>query len=50
MVMELQKVENTPKMLIVYCTLAGLISAMAISSLLELIDLVSGTPNGTFLR
>lgn len=46
--MELQKVENTPKMLIVYCTLAGLISAMAISSLLELIDLVSGTPYGTF--
>lgn len=46
--MELQKIENTPKMLIVYCTLAGLISAMIISGLLEVIDFASGTPSGTF--
>jgi hypothetical protein len=46
--MELQKIENTPKMLIVYCTLAGLISAMIISGLLEVIDFTSGTPSGTF--
>jgi hypothetical protein len=46
--MELQKIENTPKMLIVYCTLAGLISAMIISGLLEVIDFTSGTPRGTF--
>jgi len=34
--------------LIVYCTFAGLISAMIISGLLELIDFASGTPSGTF--
>jgi hypothetical protein len=45
---ELQKIENTPKMLIVYCTLAGLISAMIISGLLEVIDFTSRTPSGTF--
>jgi hypothetical protein len=39
---------NTPKMLIVYCTLAGLISAWAISGLLAIVDSVSGTPPGTF--
>jgi hypothetical protein len=46
--MEVQKIENTPKMLIVYCTLAGLISAMIISGLLEIIDFASRTPGGTF--
>ena len=46
--MVLEKIENTPKMLIVYCTLAGLISAMIISGLLEVIDFASGTPSGTF--
>jgi hypothetical protein len=46
--MELQKIETTPKTLIVYCTLAGLISAMIISGLLEVIDFTSGTPSGTF--
>lgn len=44
MVMELQ----TSKMLIVYCTFAGLISAMIISGLLVVIDFASGTPSGTF--
>jgi hypothetical protein len=46
--MQLQKIESTPKMLIVYCTFAGLISAMIISGLLEVIDFASGTPSGTF--
>ncbi|HXV88256.1 MAG TPA: hypothetical protein VD710_04075 [Nitrososphaeraceae archaeon] len=46
--MELQKVDSTPKMIIVYCTLAGLISAMIISGLLAVIDFASGTPSGTF--
>ena len=35
-------------MLIAYCTFAGLISAMIISGLLEVIDFASGTPSGTF--
>jgi hypothetical protein len=46
--MELQKIECTSKMLIIYCTFAGLISAMIISGLLEVIDFASGTPSGTF--
>ncbi len=46
--MELQKIDNTPKMIIVYCTLAGLISSMIISGLLAVIDFASGTPSGTF--
>ena len=47
-IMELQKIHNTPKMVILYCTLAGLISALIISGLLEVIDFASGTPSGTF--
>jgi hypothetical protein len=39
---------TTPKILIVYCTIAGFISAWAISGLLVVIDLISGTPTGTF--
>ncbi|MGV8106770.1 MAG: hypothetical protein ACP5OH_03245 [Nitrososphaerota archaeon] len=46
--MELQKIDRTPKMIIVYCTLAGLISAGIISGLLAVIDFASGTPSGTF--
>lgn len=46
--MELQKIKNTPNKLIVYCTMAGLISAMLISGLLEVIDFASSTPSGTF--
>lgn len=46
--MELKQIENTPKMVILYCTLAGLISATIISGLLEIIDIASGTPSGTF--
>jgi hypothetical protein len=45
---EIQKIDNTQKMLIVYCTLAGLISALIISGLLEVIDFASSTPSGTF--
>ena len=39
---------TTPKLFIVYCTIAGFISAWAISGLLVVIDLISGTPAGTF--
>jgi len=46
--MEVQKIETAPKILIVYCTLAVLISAMIISGLLEIIDFASGTLGGTF--
>jgi len=46
--MEVQKIETAPKILIVYCTLAGLISAMIISGFLEIIYFASGTPGGTF--
>ena len=46
--MELQKIDSTPKMIIVYCTIAGLISAMIISGLLVVIDFASDTPTGTF--
>ena len=31
-----------------YCTLAGFIAVWAISGLLVVVDLVSGTPSGTF--
>lgn len=46
--MELQKIDSTPKTIIAYCSLAGLISAMIISGLLAVIDFASGTPTGTF--
>jgi hypothetical protein len=39
---------NTPKMMVVYCTLAGLISAWGISGLLVMVDAASETPPGTF--
>jgi hypothetical protein len=39
---------NTPKMIVVYCTLAGLISAWGISGLLVMVDAASDTPPGTF--
>ena len=39
---------NAPKMIVVYCTLAGLISAWGISGLLVMVDTVSDTPPGTF--
>jgi hypothetical protein len=42
------ELHNTPKILIIYCTLAGMISAWAISGLLVMVDFVSGTLPGTF--
>jgi hypothetical protein len=44
-VMEWQK---TSKLFILYCSLAGFISAWAISGLLVIMDLISGSPPGTF--
>ncbi len=35
-------------MYILYCTIAGFISACAISGMLVLVEYVSGTPAGTF--
>jgi len=40
--------QNTPKMFIVYCTVAGLISAAGISGLLVIVDMMSKSPEGTF--
>ena len=40
--------QSTPKMFIVYCTLAGLISSAGISCLLVIVDVASKSPEGTF--
>jgi hypothetical protein len=40
--------QNDQKLFILYCSLAGLISAWAISGLLVIVDIISGTPAGTF--
>lgn len=40
--------QDTPKMFIVYCTIAGLISAAGISGLLVIVDIASKSPEGTF--
>jgi hypothetical protein len=40
--------QNTSKMFIVYCTIAGLISAAGISGLLVIVDMMSKSPEGTF--
>lgn len=40
--------EKNQRQLIMYCSLAGFISAWAISGLLVIVDVVSGTPAGTF--
>jgi hypothetical protein len=39
---------NMCRQLILYCSLAGFISAWAISGLLVIVDIISGTPVGTF--
>src|SRR4026208_501647 len=39
---------NSRRQFILYCSLAGFISAWAISGLLVIIDVISGTPAGTF--
>ena len=40
--------KNHKRQFILYCTLAGFISAWAISGLLVIVDVISGTPAGTF--
>ena len=40
--------DTSPKLFIIYCSLAGFISSWAISGLLVIVDLVSETPPGTF--
>ena len=40
--------QNDQKHFILYCSLAGFISAWAISGLLVIVDVISGTPAGTF--
>jgi hypothetical protein len=40
--------QGDQRMFIPYCTIAGFISVWAISGLLVVVDLVSGTPPGTF--
>ena len=40
--------QNDQKLFILYCSLAGFISAWAISGLLVIVDIISGTPAGTF--
>ena len=44
--MESQKEHR--KLFLLYCTLAGFISAWAISGLLVIVDIISGAPAGTF--
>jgi hypothetical protein len=39
---------NHPRQFILYCSLAGFISAWAISGLLVIVDIISGSPAGTF--
>lgn len=46
--MQLMESQKTTKLFILYCSLAGFISAWAISGLLVIVDLISGTPPGTF--
>jgi hypothetical protein len=40
--------QNDQKLFILYCSIAGFISAWAISGLLVIVDIISGTPAGTF--
>jgi hypothetical protein len=40
--------QNSSKLYILYCSLAGLIAAWAISGLLTIVDFMSQTPPGTF--
>ena len=40
--------QKDQKLFILYCSLAGFISAWAISGLLVIVDVISGTPAGTF--
>jgi hypothetical protein len=40
--------QNSSKFYIIYCSIAGLIAAWAISGLLAIVDFISQTPTGTF--
>jgi len=40
--------QNSSKFYIIYCSIAGLIAAWAISGLLTIVDVISQTPTGTF--
>ena len=40
--------QNSSKFYIIYCSIAGLIAAWAISGLLTIVDFISQTPTGTF--
>jgi hypothetical protein len=40
--------KNSSKLYIIYCSLAGLIAAWAISGLLTIVDFISQTPAGSF--
>lgn len=41
-------IANSRRQFILYCSIAGFISAWAISGLLVIVDVISGTPPGTF--
>ena len=40
--------QNSTKLYIIYCSLAGFLAAWAISGLLTIVDFMSQTPPGTF--
>lgn len=44
----METVKNHQRLFILYCSIAGFISAWAISGLLVIVDIISGTPAGTF--
>jgi hypothetical protein len=44
----MENIKDYQRQLILYCSLAGFISAWAISGLLVIVDVISGTPAGTF--
>src|SRR5215203_259578 len=45
---DMESVKSHQRLFILYCSIAGFISAWAISGLLVTVDLISGTPTGTF--
>ena len=44
----METVKNHQRLFILYCSIAGFISAWAITGLLVIVDIISGTPAGTF--
>src|SRR5919112_2732567 len=45
---DMESGKSHQRLFILYCSIAGFISAWAISGLLVTVDLISGTPAGTF--